>query len=154
MTDFFTFSNASTTVISAGSRLWDKGGGGGGRSPKKTFLAIRASVWSKNKGGTRAPWIYLKPKFRSEPSRMDHYRKYPWVFPTQTSEVLLQFFIIAACFLFLKITLEWCWKIISHHAENRALLILSTFTSLTTSVWFTKYPLKYVLLKGRNFTRM
>ena len=32
------------------------GGGGerekvGGRSPKEVFLALRASVWSKNKGG-------------------------------------------------------------------------------------------------------
>ena len=35
------------------------GGGGerekvGGRSPKEVFLALRASVWSKNKGGTWA----------------------------------------------------------------------------------------------------
>ena len=31
--------------------------GWGGRSPKKFFWALRASVWSKNKGdGDRAPW--------------------------------------------------------------------------------------------------
>ena len=29
--------------------------GGGGRSPKKFFLALRASVWPKNRGGERAP---------------------------------------------------------------------------------------------------
>ena len=27
------------------------GGGGGAQSPKKNFLALWASVWSKNKGG-------------------------------------------------------------------------------------------------------
>ena len=27
----------------------------GGRSPKKSFSALRASVWSKNKGEARAP---------------------------------------------------------------------------------------------------
>ena len=32
------------------------GGKGGGRSPKEFFLALRASVWSKNKGG--APWPF------------------------------------------------------------------------------------------------
>ena len=31
------------------SRPWDKGGGGW--SPKKFFLALQSSVWSKNKGG-------------------------------------------------------------------------------------------------------
>ena len=31
------------------------GGGGGGRSPKNFFSALRASVWSKNKGGARPP---------------------------------------------------------------------------------------------------
>ena len=31
------------------------GGGGGGRSPKKSFSALRASLWSKNKGEARAP---------------------------------------------------------------------------------------------------
>ena len=36
---------------SAGCRPLDKVGGGGGRSPKKIFSALRASVWSKNKGG-------------------------------------------------------------------------------------------------------
>ena len=29
-------------------------GGGGGRSPKKIFLALQASVWSKNKGGAES----------------------------------------------------------------------------------------------------
>ena len=29
--------------------------GGGGQSPKFCFSAPRASVWSKNKGGTEAP---------------------------------------------------------------------------------------------------
>ena len=41
----------------AGSRTWDKGGGGR-RSPKKFFSALRASVWSKKKwrgGSPRAP---------------------------------------------------------------------------------------------------
>ena len=33
------------------SRPLDKGGGGGGRSPKKKNSVLRASVWSKNKGG-------------------------------------------------------------------------------------------------------
>ena len=54
-------------VCSAGSRPWDGGGGvarssrpldkGEGRSPQKTFSALRASVWSKTKGGPgpRAP---------------------------------------------------------------------------------------------------
>ena len=47
--------------FSAGSRPWHEVGGGrsskpldkgrGRRSPKKLFLALRASVWSKNKGG-------------------------------------------------------------------------------------------------------
>ena len=53
--------------ISGGSRPWDKGGGGhpdpeirgGGRgrasSPKKNFSALRASFWSKNKGGQGPP---------------------------------------------------------------------------------------------------
>ena len=31
-------------------------GGGGGRWPENIFLALRASVWSKTKGGGRAPW--------------------------------------------------------------------------------------------------
>ena len=31
------------------------GGGGGRRSPKKFFSALRASVWSKNKGGGGPP---------------------------------------------------------------------------------------------------
>ena len=31
------------------------GGGGGGAGTQKFFLARRASVWSKNKGGGRAP---------------------------------------------------------------------------------------------------
>ena len=31
------------------------GGGGGGRAPKKSFSALRASFWSKNKRGPRAP---------------------------------------------------------------------------------------------------
>ena len=35
------------------SRLLDKGGGG--QSPKKIFSALRASVWSKNKGEGRGP---------------------------------------------------------------------------------------------------
>ena len=30
-------------------------GWGGGRSPKKSFSALRASLWSKNKGEARAP---------------------------------------------------------------------------------------------------
>ena len=38
-----------------------KGGGRGGGLKKKSFLALRASVWSENKGGGRAPryltWI-------------------------------------------------------------------------------------------------
>ena len=38
----------SDTITSAESRHWDKGGA---RSPPKMFLALRASVWSKNKGG-------------------------------------------------------------------------------------------------------
>ena len=29
---------------------------GGARSQKKNFSALQASVWSKNKRGTRAPW--------------------------------------------------------------------------------------------------
>ena len=29
--------------------------GEGGRPPKKIFSALRASFWSKNKGGSRAP---------------------------------------------------------------------------------------------------
>ena len=37
------------------------GGGGGGRSPENIFLALRASVWSKTKGGGGPPgplpWI-------------------------------------------------------------------------------------------------
>ena len=40
------------------SRPLDKGGGGGrGRSPKKSFSTLQALVWSKNKGGgaPRAP---------------------------------------------------------------------------------------------------
>ena len=49
----------------AGSRPWDKGGGGGviqtlrkggAWSPKIFFSGLRASVWSKNKGGP-LPWI-------------------------------------------------------------------------------------------------
>ena len=32
----------------------DKRGGGGGLKKKNCFLALRASVWSKNKRGTRA----------------------------------------------------------------------------------------------------
>ena len=32
-----------------------KGGGGGDRSPKKFFSALRASVWSKHKGGGPCP---------------------------------------------------------------------------------------------------
>ena len=46
---------------SAGSRLWDKGGGdiqtlrkGGRGGLPKTFFGLQASVWSKNKGA-RAP---------------------------------------------------------------------------------------------------
>ena len=35
------------------------GKGRGGRSPKNFFSAPRASVWSKNKGGARAPPLYL-----------------------------------------------------------------------------------------------
>ena len=49
------------------SRLIDKGGG---RSPKKIFLSLQASVWSKNKerGGPPAPHldpplIYLPSPF-------------------------------------------------------------------------------------------
>ena len=39
-----------------GERVWssrsgDEGGGGGGGSLQKFFLDVRASVWSKNKGG-------------------------------------------------------------------------------------------------------
>ena len=43
------------TRSSAGSRPWDEGGGGGGgrkQSPKNIFSALRASVLSKNKGGS------------------------------------------------------------------------------------------------------
>ena len=32
-----------------------EGGGGGGRSEKNFFSALRASVWSKNKGGPPGP---------------------------------------------------------------------------------------------------
>ena len=43
------------------SKPLEKGGGGGGRSPKnskKFFSALRASVWSKNKGEPGPlPWI-------------------------------------------------------------------------------------------------
>ena len=54
-------------VHSAGFRPWDRGGerrsggggeGGGGRFPKEIFLALRASVWSKNEGGGGAPWPF------------------------------------------------------------------------------------------------
>ena len=37
------------------------GGGVGGRSPKEVFLALRASVWSKNKGGGGTWAIPLDP---------------------------------------------------------------------------------------------
>ena len=50
---------------SGGSRPSDKRGGGGAGHPdteiiggarsQKKFFALRASVWSKNKGGARAP---------------------------------------------------------------------------------------------------
>ena len=33
-------------------KLW--GGGGGGRSPKNIFSALRASFWSENRGGRGA----------------------------------------------------------------------------------------------------
>ena len=50
-------------VRSAGSRPWDNGGArssrpldkGGTRSPKQLFSALRASVWSKNKGEISCP---------------------------------------------------------------------------------------------------
>ena len=53
-------------IFCSGSRLSDKGGGGrgdhpdpnmrgGGRSPKIMFSALRASDWSKNKGGPGPP---------------------------------------------------------------------------------------------------
>ena len=41
-----------------GGRGGDRGVGGGGAwegSPKKFISALRASVWSRNKGGPRAP---------------------------------------------------------------------------------------------------
>ena len=31
-------------------KLWGRGGGGGGRSPKNIFSALRASFWSENRG--------------------------------------------------------------------------------------------------------
>ena len=62
------------------SRPWDKVGGGR-RSQRKFFSALRASVWSKDKGGSRTlgplPWIphcylsYLKP---TASDRKEH----PW----------------------------------------------------------------------------
>ena len=56
----------SIVLGSGGSRPSDKGGGGGGGHPdpeirggpglkKNFFSALRASFWSKNKGGGRAP---------------------------------------------------------------------------------------------------
>ena len=56
-------------VHSAGFRPWDGGGGGGerekvgGRSPKEVFLALRASVWSKNKGGAPGPFRWIRHWF-------------------------------------------------------------------------------------------
>ena len=47
--------------------MWGGGGGGGGeregrgRSPKEVFLTLRASVWSKNKGGGGTWAIPLDP---------------------------------------------------------------------------------------------
>ena len=41
--------------ISRSSRSWDKGGGGGWPVSKKIFSALRASVWSKHKGGGPCP---------------------------------------------------------------------------------------------------
>ena len=60
----------TTVQSSGGSRPSDKGGGTGhphpeirgARSPKKFFSVLRASFWSKNKGGPGPPgplpWIH------------------------------------------------------------------------------------------------
>ena len=143
-----------------------RGEGAGGRSPKKIFSAIRASAWSKNKGGPGPPgppgsttgnpypFIYLTPKFRSEPPRMDHYRGIPLGFPHTKKRSCATIFHHRRVLLIFK---NHFWMMLKYHitsCRESVLLILSTFTSLTTSVWFTKYPLKYVMLKGRNFTRM
>ena len=49
---------------------WGGEGGGrgerekvGGRSPKEVFLALRASVWSKNKGGAPGPFRWIRHWF-------------------------------------------------------------------------------------------
>ena len=67
---YASFRNISLSILwqtsSAGSRSWDKGGGGssrpldkgeGGVVLAKNFSALRASVWSTNKGGGSLPWI-------------------------------------------------------------------------------------------------
>ena len=62
----FTFQTSIACVDSDGSRLLDGGGGGGGGGHpdpeirggavlKKVFSALRASVWSKSKGGAGLP---------------------------------------------------------------------------------------------------
>ena len=48
------------TVVDPDLQIRGGGGGGGekreGPVSKKTFSALRASVWAKNKGGGQAPW--------------------------------------------------------------------------------------------------
>ena len=76
MTVFLTFLYTSTSEISPGSRPWNKQGRGA--VFPKFFSALRASVWSKNRGGgvglgppgpspgsatgNPHPFIYLKPE--------------------------------------------------------------------------------------------
>ena len=76
MTVSLLFLYTSTSEISPGSRPWNKQGGGGGGGSPKFFSALRASVWSKNRGwglgppgpspgsahGNSHPFIYLKPE--------------------------------------------------------------------------------------------
>ena len=52
--EFFIITVRKWVNFSAASRPWNKGGGGGAVS-KGIFSALRASVWSENKGETQAP---------------------------------------------------------------------------------------------------
>ena len=148
MTDFFSFSNASTTVISAGSRPWDKGGGGGGAVSRTTFFRpYGPQLGLKRRGGPGPPgppgsttgnpypFIYLTPKFRSEPPRMDHYRGVPLGFPHTKKRSCATIFHHRRVLLIFK---NHFWMMLKYHitsCRESVLLILSTFTSLTTSVW-------------------
>ena len=62
--EFFIITVRKWVNFSAGSRGAGGGGGGGGGSLQKNcFLALPASVWSKNKGETQAPPLDLPLNF-------------------------------------------------------------------------------------------